>query len=138
MGLPYYAMRHFADQVERSMYEEERRQYCLPVLEPHIITCTEEPFNQTLGQTDSNLVKFQVLDVFQNTTSGPEKIDGVGMEKITMPYPSDEWENIHYRTNDEGQGIFVTHQSLQDPYISIIATSNNNDIGYASLLYRMM
>lgn len=39
LGLPYWALRHFSDSVESTTFEEEYRQYCLPVLDPHIITC---------------------------------------------------------------------------------------------------
>lgn len=62
MGLPYWAMKHFTKQVESSRFEEEYRSYCLPVLDPHIITCTEEPFDQQLGRTNSTLVEYIPLD----------------------------------------------------------------------------
>ena len=39
MGLPYWALKHFSDSVETTRFEEEYRQYCLPVLDPHVISC---------------------------------------------------------------------------------------------------
>jgi hypothetical protein len=63
------------------------------------------------------------------------------MNEIITPYPSRDPENIKYRTNDEGQGTFLTHQRrgpIAAQYVSLIAASNNVAYGYASLLYRMM
>jgi hypothetical protein len=88
MGMPYQAMKHFADQVASSPFEEEHRRYCLPVMDPHIIRCTEAPFNQTLGKTDSNLAHYKKLDVYVNDTAGtPHAIKNAGMYRISSPYP---------------------------------------------------
>ena len=61
MGLPYWALEHFSKQVESSGFEEEYRSYCLPVLDPNIISCKEEPFDQQLGRTNSSLVEWLPL-----------------------------------------------------------------------------
>lgn len=145
LGLPYYAMEHFSKEVASSPFEEEYRQYCLPVLDPHIITCTEEPFDQLLGETNSSLVQYKSLHVSEtiNSTGVPihqAPITDAGMFKIIIDYPSDEPSNIKYRTDDEGQGTMVTkhHPDPNHLNVSIIATTNSGTDGYASLMHEMM
>ncbi len=41
MGLPYYAMKHFSDEVKSIPFEDARRRYCLPVLDPRVVKCEE-------------------------------------------------------------------------------------------------
>ena len=149
MGLPYYVMDHFSRQVRDSQFEEEYRQYCVPVLEPRQVWCEEEPFNQTGRRTFSNLVEYKEHGIYEKT--GPKiepfKDSGVAMFKITAPYPgSGEGDQIKWRINDQGQGTFFTHMfSSDDPvpgheYTSVIGATDNDlsSGGYASLLYRMM
>ena len=150
MGLPYYAMKHFSDQVKDSPFEDEYRQYCLPVLDPHIISCKEEPFHQHRGETHSNLVQYKQLDVFEKDYPGPnnhsvphvpwsDKITNAGMYKITVGYPSDNIDDVKYRTDDEASGTMLLYMKREAPFnVSVIAASNSGTSGYASLLYRLM
>ena len=148
-------MKHFSDEVSKSNYEEEHRRYCLPVMDPHIITCEEEPFNQTTLETESNLVRYKKLDAYANDTDGvPHKLPDNGMYQITSPFPPISRGDIKYRTSDEGQGVFLTRAQWTPDYYaknnSIVTGQNNEDvgytgaqaadrtIGYGSLLYRMM
>ena len=153
--MPYQAMKHFADQVAGSHFEEEHRRYCLPVMDPHIIKCTEEPFNQTLGKTDSNLVHYKQLDVYVNDTAGtPHQVKNDGMYRISSPYPPTNRGDIKFRTNDEGQGVFLTRSQWTPEYTplntSLVTGANtgyvgyagteayNKNTGYGTLLHRMM
>lgn len=148
MGLPYYAMEHFRNEVSSSIFDEERRQYCLPVMDPHIIKCHEEPFNQYRSETISSLVRYKALNVSEVNYSGPPNdttatlvsLYGLGTYKIVVDYPSVQTENIRYRTNDQAQGTMMVMMLLDNdpPDTSVIATSNNGKTGYASLLYEMM
>lgn len=149
LGLPYYAMKHFADQVESSSFEEEYRQYCLPVLDPHIIKCTEEPFNQSQGETNSSLVRYKPMHVSETDSFGLQVhsvVEQPGMYEVIVDYPNHDLANIKYRTNDQGQGTMVV---LMRPHpvhwrTSVVTASDNAATkvspanGYASLLYRMM
>ena len=139
--MPYGAMLHFQRQVKSSVFEEERRRYCLPVLDPHLITCTEVKINETTEQTNSSLVKWKVLNVFEPKDNGTStQIKNTGMYKVTIDYPSNNFENIRYRTNDQGQGAMVVKRHPDpDKYLtSIITAADDFYDGYASSLHRMM
>lgn len=104
-------------------------------MDPDIITCKEEPFNQSLLQTESNLVRYKRLDVFDNNTAGaPQEINTAGIFRIVSPYPPTNRGNIKYRTNDEGQGVFLTRSQWTADYApknnSIITGMDNVDVGY--------
>jgi hypothetical protein len=111
LGLPYWALKHFSDHVKASnpVFEEERRQYCLPVLEPHIIKCHEEPFinDGLITETNSSLLRYKSLHVTESIGSESDQsavVEGAYMYKIILDYPSENEWNFKYRTNDEGQG----------------------------------
>ena len=142
LGLPYHAMKHFSDQVASSPFDEEHRRYCLPTLEPHLIRCTEEPFNQVLGQTDSNLMRVEQLLVYKNHSGTPHQIPGHLVYQMDSPYPTANFGNTKYRTNDEGQGIFLAKSQWTPAGVALNVTliagmNNGGDKGYGSLLYRM-
>ena len=98
MGLPYWAMDHFSKQVESSPFQEEYRSYCLPVLDPNIISCKEEPYDQKLGRTNSSLVRYT------NYNKGNGK--NAEMYKIWIPVNTST-SNVKYRTSDQGQGVML-------------------------------
>ena len=147
LGLPYYAMKHFSKDVESSAFEEERRSYCLPVLDPHLITCTEEPFIQDLGRTASNLVRYNPLDVVRrDNSSAPTRDQNAQMYEIAVPYPTGE-ENRKYRTSDQGQGTMLVRMYPDAAHYNttIITASDTTGSreggyqgGYASLLHYLM
>jgi hypothetical protein len=63
MGLPYHAMKHFQQQVSQTQFEDARRRYCLPVLDPQVWKCQEVLVNGTTCQSDDKLhfVKYKTL-----------------------------------------------------------------------------
>ncbi|KAK5169912.1 uncharacterized protein LTR77_005890 [Saxophila tyrrhenica] len=137
MGLPYWALRHFSDSVEATTFEEEYREYCLPVLDPQIITCTEEPFNQTSFETGSNLVRYEPLYQLE---AADEDAPPITLYKIILDYPNDDPYAIKFRTNDEGAGTMVLKMH-PDPELyntSVIAASDDGPDGYASRLHRLL
>ena len=143
MGLPYYAMQHFANEVKSIPFEDARRRYCLPVLDPHIIKCTEVPINHTTCESiDGQFVKFQSL----NASNWDEKEDkenyiGTGLYKVASPYPSsvDDWAATRFRIDTQGLGVMVVQQYKLDPSVSMIGAANAwGEIGYASMLHRLM
>ena len=143
LGLPYHAIKHFSDQVSSSSFEEEHRRYCLPTLEPHLISCTEEPFNQLLGQTDSDLLQLKPLLVYKNDSGIVQQIKKSRVYQIATPYPTVGPNFVEYRVaNNLGKGIFLVKSGwTRDFYAtnaSIIAGMNDQANGYGSLLYRMM
>lgn len=98
MGLPYWAMDHFGREVAKSSFEEQRRRYCLPVLDPHLWTCKEEPFDQEKQQTYSNLVQYKLLRGFETVHNHTDhsltlgkRIEDLGAYKIIVDYPSEEY-----------------------------------------------
>ena len=139
-------MAHFSNDVKSTSFEEEYRRYCLPVMDPNMISCKEEPFDQKGLQTKSNLVRYEPLKfVKMNESASPnysgrESVPiegGAPMYKITIDYPSDSNDNVKYRTNDQGHGTMLTYENPGNLWESIIAASDNgtNPEGYASLLY---
>ena len=146
MGLPYWAMHDFSLQVESSRFQDEYRQYCLPVLDPHIITCTEEPFHQQLGRTNSSLVKYTTLNVVRaddGSTLGPN----AEMYEIAIPTNA-SIEELKYRTGDQNQGVMLIRMIPEVIHnnVTVITAVNSlaptpmaaNHGGYASLLYYLM
>ncbi|KAK3645732.1 hypothetical protein LTR56_008919 [Elasticomyces elasticus] len=139
MGLPYWAMQHFSDQVRTSQFEEEWRQYCLPVLDPNIISCTEEPFDQARGRTNSSLVQYETLHV----DGAPD----AEMYKIAIPNNATD-DNLKYRISDQGLGTMLVRMHPEVIYnnMTIITAVDSmdptgdglNKDGYASLLYFLM
>ena len=148
LGMPYGARKHFANEVASATADEERRQYCLPVLEPHIISCTEVPFNQSLYQTENNFVRYNAMSnsVTQygnrETGAGAQNVSitDVGAYQIVVDYPSTDTVNIKYRTNDQGQGTFMVYTWPVSPNMFAIISASNNlrDEGYATLLHQLM
>ena len=149
MGLPYYAMEHFSQEVSSSKFDEEHRQYCLPVLDPHVIQCKEEPFNQELAETYSNGVRYHPLDVFKrdNSTSysvgTSNQLSGAEIYAISIPKDvSIQSYNIKLRTNDQGVGTMAVRMNPHKEFwnTTYIAASDErgNPGGYASRLHELM
>lgn len=149
MGLPYYAMEHFTNEVSTSKFDEEHRQYCLPVLDPHIIRCEEDPFNQELAETYSNGVRYHPLDVFKSdnsssyTPGSSNEITGAGMYAISIPKDVSihDVDNIKYRTADQAAGTMVVRMNPHKEFwnTTYIAASDEPKFGrYASKLYELM
>jgi hypothetical protein len=140
MGLPFWAMQHFTDQVKVSPFEEERRRYCLPVMEPHIISCTEEPFDQELGRTNSSLVQYEPLDI----------VDLADEEMYSIAIPTNaSIQDMKYRISDQGLGSMLVRMYPEVIYnnVTIITGVDSafpedkngaNANGYASLLHYLM
>ena len=146
MGLPYYAMKHFSDQVKSIPFEDARRRYCLPVLAPDIIKCEEVPINHTTCESvDGSFVRFKSLNVSEWKEdlgkNGKEKYIGTGLYKISSPYPSssDDWSATKFRVDNQGRGIMVVQMFPPDPYTTMIGAANAwGEHGYASKLHRLM
>lgn len=146
LGLPYHAMKHFADQVSSSPFENARRRYCLPVLDPHIIKCTEVPINHTTCESVDNFVKFKSMNVSywkeDLDGDGPgNKYLGTGTYKITSPFPSSVYNYgaTWFRTDDQGQGVMILVKFVPEEMTSTLAAANaKREIGYASMLHRLM
>lgn len=146
MGLPFQALRHFTENVSTSMFEDEYRQYCLPVLSPHIITCKEEPFVQPWGETNSSLVLYKSLTVteedplppyYNQSVDRPVKDD---IYRIVLNYQSDSHNESVIRSNDQGKGTMTIKQSPipGEGHLTIVTASDSGGQGYASLLHHMM
>jgi hypothetical protein len=122
MGLPYYAMDHFHNQVQTTKFDEERRSYCLPVLDPHIISCTEEPIELGQMQTNSSLVKYTRLTA--NSANATDVLVN-DMYEISIPYPAHP-ENIKYRIADQGHGTMLARM-YPDPdlYNTTVITASD-------------
>jgi hypothetical protein len=140
LGLPYYAMQHFTDQVQSSAFEEERRQYCLPVLDPHIIRCTEEPFLPPQGDTiesENGLIKYEQLEFLKNSTL---IIDNT-MYAIYVPYNITS-DQTKYRIGDQAAGTMLVRMNwaAATTYNTTVITTSDNSTGggYASDLYNLM
>lgn len=146
MGLPYHAMKHFADQVSATPFEDARRRYCLPVLDPHIIKCTEVPIDPDTCESADNFVKFKSMNVSywkeDLDGDGPgNKFLGTGTYKITSPFPRpyDDYGSTVFRTDDQGKGVMVLQKFSGDDTTSLLAAANaHGEIGYASMLHRLM
>ena len=144
MGLPYYAMDHFSKQVATSPFEEEYRQYCLPVLHPHVIKCTEVPFDQGSDHTiHEPLAKFTPLNISKLNAEGqlvPIHNPNHEIQEVAIDYDLGEQSQVKCRTNDEGQGTMMIKMSTRNHFTNttIIAASNDRGHGYASLFYHLM
>lgn len=146
MGLPYYAMQHFTDEVQSSQFEEERRQYCLPVLDPDVIHCSEEPYDEELGRTNSNLVQYTPLDVVKAVNNVTTQTNQETYE-IAIPVNASS-DNLKYRTGDQGQGTMLVrmYPYLPSTNTTVITAVDSTGPGvdqvycggYASLLYYLM
>lgn len=90
MGLPYYAMKHFSDEVATLPFLTARRRYCLPVLDPDIIKCTEMPVDPHTCETSDNFAKFETLNIsrWDAATNGTYFLPHGGLYKITSPFPN--------------------------------------------------
>jgi hypothetical protein len=159
MGIPYYAMKQFSDLVKSSPFEEERRQYCLPILDPNLITCEEAPFlpdrPETVSGFTSNttLVKYRPLDVSHKDDAGNViKYLDSEIYEIAIPSPTEQSE-LKYRTRDQGQGTFLVRMYPEGAHndTTVITASDCPPgtstvegaggcagTGYASLLYYLM
>lgn len=97
MGLPYWAFEHFRQQASKSPFEEQKRRYCLPVLDPQLWSCKEEPFNQEQERTYSNLVQYKLLRAFETIHNHTDhsltlgaRVNDLAAYKIIIDYPSEE------------------------------------------------
>lgn len=150
MGLPYWAMEHFTDEVSSSKFDEEHRQYCLPVLDPHVVRCQEDPFDQELAETVSHGVKYHLLDVFKNDSStsytpgDSNYMGGAGWYAISIPKDVSvhDVDHIKLRTGDQNQGTMVVRMNPHKEFwnTTYIAASDEPSWGggYASMLYELM
>ena len=148
MGLPYWAMKHFADNVTDSLFDDEYRQYCLPVLDPHVIKCTEEPFVQAWGETNDTTAQYLSLFVYEhdyfaydNFTKLHQIKDVIDMYKVVIDYPSNDTINrVRYRINDQGKGTMTVWQypTVEQQDVTVITAGNSGGQGYASLIHQML
>lgn len=142
MGLPYHAMKHFQDEVKSVQFENARRRYCLPVMDPHTIKCEEVKVNATTCESvDGKFVKFKSLNVSSyNEETDKSNYMGTGLYKISSPFPAsaDNWTATKFRTDTQGKGVMIVQNYLEDPYITLIGAADAWDGGYASMLYRLM
>ena len=139
MGLPYWALMHFTKQVESSPFEDEYRSYCLPVLDPNVISCKEVPFDEARGRTNSSLVRY--LPFHKNQGKDAE------MYKIWIPVNASA-ENVKYRTSDQGFGTMLVRMYPEIIHNNITVITAVDSVaplpneafhaGYASLLYYLM
>lgn len=140
MGLPYHAMKHFSNEVSKSSFEDARRRYCLPVLDPDIIKCTEVPINGTTCESADNFVRFKSLNASEyNEDTGKSKSIPSGLYRITSPFPRplDHYGANKLRIDNEGEGVMVLQMFEPDPYSSLVGAANAyGELGYASLLHR--
>lgn len=145
MGLPYWAMDHFTKQIRSSHYDEERRQYCLPVMDPQIISCTEEPFDERTGRTNDSTVLYEALNLIETTSN--DGIPDADLYKIAIPANATA-EDLKYRISDQGLGVMLVrvHPGAVHYNTTIITAVDSRDShpsaingdGYASLLYYLM
>ncbi|KAK5172184.1 uncharacterized protein LTR77_003822 [Saxophila tyrrhenica] len=144
MGLPYYAMKHFADEVASIPFENARRRYCLPVLDPHLIKCTEVPINHTTCESiDGKFVKFKSLNVSEyNQYTREDTPQDTGLYKIASPYPNGVYNYgaTKLRIDNQGLGVMVSQMYSEDPFTTMIGAADpwKDKVGYATLLHRLM
>ncbi|KAK5162737.1 uncharacterized protein LTR77_011220 [Saxophila tyrrhenica] len=143
MGLPYWATQHFSDQVESSRFEEERRQYCLPVLDPDLIHCTEEPYNQRIGRTNSSLVGYAPLDLVKRVDHADIETNQETYE-IAVPVNASAGQ-LKYRTGDQGDGVMLVRMYPEASHVNTTVITAVDSVdpsrvesSYASLLYYLM
>ena len=139
-GLPYFAMQHFTNEVASTPFEEEHRQYCLPVLDPHLITCEEEHFIQDLGRTNTSLVKYEVLEMYAPANASTPNNETKWQAKdyrvyrLALDYTNEThregYDSIKYRTSDEGNGTMTVmmHPNPKHLRESILTGTQSFDI----------
>ena len=142
MGLPYWALKHFSENVTDTIFDNEFRQYCLPVMNPHVIKCTEVPFVQSYGETKDSTAQYLSLDVYEtdyfayDNYSKPHQIkDVIDMYKVVIDYPSNNTiTNVRYRINDQGKGTMTVWQypTVEKQHITVITAGDSGGQGYAS------
>lgn len=142
MGLPYYAMDHFRTEVASIPFQDARRRYCLPILDPNVITCEEVPINPVTCASEDNFIKFKTLFTDEPMKAADKNVSvPTGLYKITSPYPNDisNWTTTQLRIDNNGQGIMFLQSFLYDPYITAVGAANAyGEVGYASMLHRLM
>lgn len=130
MGLPYYAMDHFHRQVRSSTFEEERRSYSLPVLDPHLVSCTEEPIELGQMKTNSSLVQYTPLSAFKNNANSANASDVLvsDMYEVSIPYPTDDW-NMKYRISDQGHGTMLVRMYPDEDLFNTTVITASDETG---------
>ena len=138
LGLPYQALAHFARNVSDTMFEDEYRQYCLPVLSPNIITCEEMAVNQSSAMTEPNdsvpySVQYYAV-VMQN------QLDDTALhnDAYLIGQNYQQVPSSPIRVNDQGRGTMTVVQSSSDQNVTLVTATANQGGGYAKLLYEMM
>ena len=136
LGLPYQALAHFARNVSDTKYEDEYRQYCLPVLSPQIITCKELAVNQSSAMTvPVDTVQYRFADVSL-------QLNNQNITEDAYLIILDSQENLgngsYLRVNDEDCGTMTIAQLPNQQNITIVTATANQGQGYAALLYELM
>ena len=141
-GLPYHAMKHFQDEVRSNKFDDARRRYCLPVLDPHIIKCEEVLINGSTCASEDNFVKFKTLNISHwDEETHEEVFMPGGLYKISSPYPNtvEHFGATRMRVDSEGKGVMLVQQFVPAPLTTLIGAANaKGEIGYASMLHRLM
>lgn len=135
-------MKHFQDEVQANKFDDARRRYCLPVLDPHVIKCEEVWINGSTCASEDNFVKFKSLNVTHiNETTGQTQNLQTGLYKISSPYPNglENFGATKLRVDNEGKGVMIVQMFPPDPYTTLVGAANAyGEVGYASMLYRIM
>jgi hypothetical protein len=102
-GIPYGALKQFAATVNGSLFGNEKRQYCLPVLNRKLVTCTEDPAS---GGDGTNRVFYDVKD-------DTKTFNGKTVYEVTFDPDHPEYR-IVYTATDIDDGTMTVAQTA-DP-----------------------
>ena len=130
-GIPYGALKYFAATVNGSLFGDEKRQYCLPVLNQKLVTCTKDP--ALVSGSGTNRVFYDVKDAvttFNNKTVYELTFDpNADYRKVYTATDVDEGTMTIARTEDPAEGD-TTILTAQGGYSKILSSLMGDETNY--------
>ena len=130
-GIPYGALKYFAASVNGSLFGDEKRQYCLPVLNQKLVTCTKDP--ALVSGSGTSKVYYDVKDAvktFNNETVYELTFDPNGnYKKVYTATDVGEGTMTIARTEDPTEGD-TTILTAQSDYSRILSSLMGDDPSY--------
>jgi hypothetical protein len=124
-GIPYGALEYFAAKVNSSLFGDEKRQYCLPILNPKLVSCVPDDATNT-GTKRALYDVGHALHTYDNAT---------WIYPVTIDPDSELYKRVYIATMTEYGTMTIAQSAIPGDEDTTIITAQGS---YANLLSNMM
>ena len=124
-GIPYGALEYFAAKANSSLFGDEKRQFCLPILNPKLVSCVQDDATDT-GTKRAFYDVGHVLHTYDNAT---------WIYPVTIDPDSELYKRVYVATMTGYGTMTIAQSAIPGDEDTTIITAQGS---YASVLSNMM